>query len=130
MKTGMTTALVKTISPLRAAVALALAGLVTTGCASTFLTPHEESHCRNALETLGKWTGETGDPSIVDTYTSKRTVDGKQVRVVNINYRQGGTGRLITCTYARSGEGPAIDVIYKNVHLTDDDLKRLNAAVK
>jgi hypothetical protein len=112
MKTGMTTALVKTISPLRAMVVLALAGMVT-GCVSDVLTPHEESHCRSALETLGKWTGETGDPTIV-----------------NISYRQGGTGRLITCTYARSGEGPALDVIYKNVHLTDDDLKRLNAAVK
>jgi hypothetical protein len=129
MKTGLTTVLVKTALPVRAMVVLALAGMVT-GCVSDVLTPHEESHCRSALDTLGKWTGETGDPTIVNTYSSTRTVDGKQVRIVNISYRQGGTGRLITCTYDVSGKGPVLDVIYKNVHLTDDDLKRLNAAVK
>ena len=116
-------------SAVRAVAALVLAGVVS-GCATEMLRAREESHCRAALEKLGEWTGEKGDPNIESTVATTRTVDGKQVRIVNISYRQGGTGRLITCTYAPSGKGPVLDVIYKNVHLTDDDLKRLNAAVK
>lgn len=109
---------------------LALTGLVAAGCATNMLRAREESHCREALDKLGEWTGEKGDPKIETTVTAKRDVDGKRVSIVNISYRQGGTGRLITCTYDVSGKGPVLDVIYKNVHLTEDDLKRLNAAVK
>lgn len=113
----------------RGLIGLVLVGLLA-GCATNIMRPREESHCRAAMEKLGEWTGEKGDPAIESTVSAKRVIDGKQVSVVNISYRQGGTGRLITCTYDASGKGPAIDVIYKNVHLTEDDLKRLNAAVK
>lgn len=116
-------------APARALAALVLIGLLSA-CATNMLRAREESHCRAALDKLGEWTGEKGDPQIDSTVTAKRAVDGKQVSIVNITYRQGGTGRLITCTYQASGKGPVLDVIYKNVHLTEDDLKRLNAAVK
>ena len=110
----------------RGLAALVLVGLIA-GCSTNIMRPREESHCRAAMEKLGEWTGEKGDPEIESTVSAKRVVDGKQVSVVNISYKQGGTGRLITCTYAASGKPP---VIYKNVHLTEDDLKRLNAALK
>lgn len=116
-------------APARALAALVLVGLLA-GCATEMLRPREESHCRAAIDKLGEWTGEKGDPDIESTVSAKRVVDGKQVSIVNISYRQGGTGRLITCTYAASGKGPVLDVIYKNVHLTADDLRRLNAALK
>ena len=125
----LTTTRATWVTPARAVAALILAGLLA-GCATNMLRPREQSHCREVLDKLGEWTNEKGDPQIDTTVSSKRVVDGKEVSIVNISYRQGGTGRLITCTYAASGKGPVIDVIYKNVHLTDDDLKRLNAAVK
>lgn len=114
---------------LRGAGAMLLA-MAVAGCAATdMLRAREENHCRRVLDTLGEWTGEKDDPSIESTVSARREIEGKPVSTVTISYRQGGSGRLITCTYAADGEGPVLDVIYKNVHLTDDDLKRLNEAV-
>lgn len=129
MKPGIRTVTVLKALPVRAAVALVLVGALG-GCATDMLRSHEESHCRKAIDKLGEWTGEKGDASVDTVVSTKRVVDGKRRSIVNITYHQGGTGRLITCTYAGNGEGPALDIIYKNVHLTDDDLKRLNAAIK